>query len=47
MEEHYKIIEYLKEKDSVHIETAMENHITKIYGDAEIIRQKYPEYFEE
>ena len=47
LEEHYKIIEYLKEKDSVRIETAMENHITKIYGDAEIIRQKYPEYFEE
>lgn len=47
LEEHYKILECLRKGDAVGIEKEMEYHISKIYKDMEVIKGKYPDYFEE
>ena len=46
LEEHYKILECLRERNSERMGKEMEHHIAKIYMDIEVIKQKYPEYFE-
>lgn len=47
LEEHYEILKDIKERNTAKIEKEMENHINKIYMDVEVIKQKYPDYFDD
>ena len=47
VDEHYEILQHIKEKDTKKIEKILKVHLTSIYKDMEVIRRKYPEYFED